>query len=52
MISHAAIYLFGAMEKVPGEEKEKGCSYLMRIGGRVLDKVGEDKIKSIAGGIN
>lgn len=32
--------------------RKKDCYYLTVIDGRVLDKLGEDKIKRVAGGIN
>lgn len=51
LATHSAIFLFGAKEKMPGQKKD--CSYLIIIDGKVLSKLGEDRIEySIAAGIN
>ena len=42
--------IWGKREDARGEKKD--CNYLTVIDGRVLDKLGEDKIKRVAGGIN
>lgn len=48
--AHAAIFLFGTEKKMPGQKKD--CNYLTVINDRVLNKLGEEKIKKVVGGIN